>query len=426
VENEETEKRGRVVIIVIRCSSEYYCVIIRIVPASYIIMAALNVFENSTLIVEPESFEFHPALISELHKSMEQWCSVKTKTFLDKSPYLKVGINQTETAIIPQWITKDVEHSVFRMMEIGNALYHEEEGYERRATRRIFSFPYIESRGDKITRVRTDISLDEYDTLPNLLTADHKRLIKGESVYAQIISDAIAGPTHATDVQLLDPHSVLLLRYLEKHRIKVQALTAVPLFAQWAITHDLVDDDTVVVSPDIGAISRSSYLAELLGLPLVVCDKWRPQHNASQVSLRYGSVKKKRAIGLDDVIDSAGTICEGAEVLKNEGVSELIVMSTSGKFSGPAISRLDNAIHSGLISRVVVTDNLPSFAKGRMLGTAFDYVSIAPLLVSGLLTMMDDNADENTYGLRPFLMRDELPVEAYTRIQSQFNLPPLE
>ncbi len=389
-------------------------------------MAALRQFEDSTLIVEPDSFDFHPGFISELHQSMQQWCSVKTKTFLDNSPYLKVGIDQTETAVVPQWITKDVERSVFRMMEIGNALYHEEEGYNQRAHRRFFTFPYIESRGDKITRVRAEVGTDEYDMLPQLITADHKRLIKGEAVYAEIIADAIVGPTHATDVQLLDPHSVLLYRYLEQYTLNVQALTAVPLFAQWAISHDLVDNNTVVVSPDIGAISRSSYLAELLGLPLVVCDKWRPQHNASQVAIRFGNVEGKRAIGLDDVIDSAGTICEGAEVLKNEGVSELIVMSTSGKFSGPAISRLDHAIHLGLISRLIVTDNLPSFAKGKMLGPAFDYVSVVPLLVNGMMTMLDPNADEDTYGIRPYVMRNELPIEAYARIQSQFNLPPLE
>lgn len=378
------------------------------------------------LVVEPDSLDFHPAYIAELHDALSRWCSVKTKTFLDKSPYLKIGINSTETAVVPLWITEDMKSSVFRMMEIGNALSHEEGEYEKRAARRIFTFGYIESRGDKITRVRPDVLPDEYDAIQTLLTADHKRMVIGETVYAELIADAIAGPAHVTDVQLLDPHSVLLLRYLHKHDLRVQALTAVPLFARWAIENNMVDEDTVVVSPDLGALSRSSYLAELLNLPLVVCDKWRPQHNASRVALKHGMVRGKRALGLDEVIDSGGTIYEGAEVLSEEGVRELVVMSSGAKFSGPAISRFDKAIQKGIISRLVVTDSLPSYAKGRMLGPRFDSISVVPLMTRGLLTLLDPDADEDTYGIRPFLLRDETPIEAYARIQQQFDLPPLE
>lgn len=383
--------------------------------------------ERSEVIVDPDSFSFHPALLAELIQGGEfPWHNVKTTIFMDRSPYAKVGVGKLNAAVVPLWMTHDIGGFTFRMQEIGNALHHEEPGYAARTQTIYYVFPYFEGRGDKITRVRQDVVMDEDDSLPALVTGDHKRMVIGETVYAELLAEAIAKPGHGSGVLLLDPHSALVHRYMEKHIPRVLTLTAVPLFADWIHDHNLVNDNTVVVSPDLGAISRAGHLAQLLRVPLVICDKWRPQQNWSNMALRYGDVRGKRVIGMDEVIDTAGTITLGADVLHEEGADEVIVLSTSAIFSGPAIARLDKAIRDGKISYVVTTDNLPSYAKGRLLGPKYQSIPIAPLLGAGIKTLLDPNATSDTYGIRSSLFRNETPEEAYIRFQGEFNLPPLE
>lgn len=381
---------------------------------------------SDRLIVDPDAHSFHPNLMADLQLgSGLAWHSVKTSEFLDGSPYLKIGVGDLHTAVVPLWMTGDIKGALTRMQEIGNALAHEEQGYSRRAKEIFYVFPYLEGRGDQITRVREDVLRDEYDFV-EILGEEKMRKVTGEAVYAEMFAEAVAGPGHATMVLLLDPHSVLVHRYMKQHVDRTLTLTAVPLFADWIRSQNLVDEETVVVAPDIGSISRAVHLAELLDVPLVVCNKWRPKHNSSLVTLRHGSVKGKRAIGIDEVIDSGGTITEGAAVLHNEGARELIVCSTSAKFSGPAISRFDKAIQNGHISRVVTTDTLPSFAKGRFLAEHFYSISIAPLLLAGMKSLLCPETGEDLYGIAPFVFRDETPQEAYMRLQDRFNLPPLE
>ncbi|MBI4065382.1 ribose-phosphate diphosphokinase [Candidatus Gottesmanbacteria bacterium] len=389
-----------------------------------------------TVVVSPQFHEFHPDLMAPIALGLDGWVGVKTDEFMDRSPYAKVGQAIRGAAVIPVWLTAPMADSVMRTMELGNALTHHEQGYDARAEELVYVLPFAEGRSDKITQVRRDVKPDESDMWPVLATLDGDRwMVAGETIYAEMFADMIAHVAKASKLLLFEPHSALVHRYFVKNfnekfgngDSRVLTLSAVPLFADWLRVNDKVDENTVVLAPDIGALSRAGYLAQILGVPLVICDKWRPKHNSAQVSLKYGNVCGKRVIGVDDIIDTAGTIIDGARVIREEeGASELYVFSTSAKFSGPAISRLDEALRTGLINEVVVTDNLPTANKGKILGSmGFKIIPIADLLLRGIKTLLDPEATFDTYGIRPYLFTNETSLEAYHRLQRQFSLPPL-
>ena len=385
--------------------------------------------EDHRVIVNPEAFDFHPQLMAEFARELNGWVSEKTERFSDGSPYAKVGGELAPTAVVPLWLSGHIEQQLFRLMEIGNALTHEEPGYPRRVDNILYVFPYLEGRGDQISRVRPDVRKDSYDAISDILTPDgERRMVTGETVYAEMFAETIAGPGRGSRALLLDTHSALVQRYMEKKIRKVLTLSAVRLFAERLLKEELVTENTVVASPDFGALSRAALLAELIHRPLVLCDKWHPVHNNSYVSLRFGDVRGKRVIGIDEVVDTASTIVEGAKVLVDEeGATDVIVMSTGAKLTGPAISRLDRAFRDGNITKVIFTDSLPSANKASIFGPdRFSLINIGPLLIRGIKTLLDPKATLDTYGVAPYVLPDETPLEAYLHYQKQFDLPPLD
>ncbi len=99
-------------------------------------------------------------------------------------------------------------------------------------------------------------------------------------------------------------------------------------------------DDFIVVSPDIGSVNRSRKVAERLGCPLAIIDKRRPKANVMEVMNIIGNVEGKRCLLVDDMIDTAGTIVQGAEALVKAGAKEIKACCTHAVLSGPAIERL--------------------------------------------------------------------------------------
>ena len=115
-------------------------------------------------------------------------------------------------------------------------------------------------------------------------------------------------------------------------------------------------DDLVVVSPDVGGVARARAFAKKLNdAPLAIIDKRRQAHNVAEVMNLIGDVRGKTAVLVDDMIDTAGTICEGARLLRREGAKEVYACATHAVFSHPAIERLS----SGLFEEVIVTNTIP-------------------------------------------------------------------
>ena len=112
----------------------------------------------------------------------------------------------------------------------------------------------------------------------------------------------------------------------------------------------------IVVSPDVGGVVRARAIAKQIDdLDLAIIDKRRPQANVTKVMNVIGDVSGKTCIMVDDIVDTAGTLCTAAEALKDEGASAVVCYITHAVFSGPAIERIQNS-H---IDRMVVTDTIP-------------------------------------------------------------------
>jgi ribose-phosphate pyrophosphokinase len=116
-----------------------------------------------------------------------------------------------------------------------------------------------------------------------------------------------------------------------------------------------VAEKLVVVSPDAGRAKLANHFAERLGATLAVLTKQRPDHNEAEVTLLIGDVEGRAAILIDDMIDTAGTLCAGAKVVKDAGATRVFAAATHGLLSGRAVERLEESV----IEQVVISDTVP-------------------------------------------------------------------
>ncbi len=122
------------------------------------------------------------------------------------------------------------------------------------------------------------------------------------------------------------------------------------------------DEDYVVVSPDHGSVNRARKVAERLNCPMAIIDKRRPKANVMEVMNIIGNVEGKKCLMIDDMIDTAGTICQGAQALADKGAEEIYACCTHAVLSGPALERLEKSP----IKELVVLDTI-QLPKEKML-----------------------------------------------------------
>jgi ribose-phosphate pyrophosphokinase len=127
-----------------------------------------------------------------------------------------------------------------------------------------------------------------------------------------------------------------------------------PMLTQWFIDQDLTEE-LVIVSPDAGRVKVARNFARKVGVHWAVMEKERPAQQVAEIGYVVGDVKGKTAVLVDDMIDTAGTLCAAAETVREEGAARVIACATHGVFSDPAFERLES---SG-IERIVVTDTIP-------------------------------------------------------------------
>ncbi|MBR5995461.1 MAG: ribose-phosphate pyrophosphokinase [Eubacteriaceae bacterium] len=156
--------------------------------------------------------------------------------------------------------------------------------------------------------------------------------------------------------------------------IPMDALTAQPIIVDHVKNSGYDLDNLVVVAPDVGSVKRSRSLAERLGCPLAIIDKRRPQANVSEVMNVIGDVVGKDVLMIDDMIDTAGTICGAANALKELGAKSITAGCTHPLFNGEAPKRLMESA----IDRIIVTDTVPLTEEKNI--DKVVVVSIAPLL----------------------------------------------
>ena len=134
--------------------------------------------------------------------------------------------------------------------------------------------------------------------------------------------------------------------------IPVDNIYATPLFL--ADIHKQSYDDVIVVSPDVGGVVRARALAKQLNTDLAIVDKRRPEANVSEVMQIIGDIKGKCCVIVDDICDTAGTLCHAADALKDKGASAVYAYITHPIFSGKA----DQNIIDSTIDGIIVTDTI--------------------------------------------------------------------
>ena len=135
--------------------------------------------------------------------------------------------------------------------------------------------------------------------------------------------------------------------------MKMTELSSLRVVADYFKSLNLNPEKTVVVSPDLGGVKRADKLAKELGCEKAIIYKNRTGHNQAVAETLLGDVRGKDCIIYDDIIDTAGTITQAAEMLKRNGANKIYISASHGLFNGPAIERLKNAP----IEEVVVTNS---------------------------------------------------------------------
>ncbi|MCL2818226.1 MAG: ribose-phosphate pyrophosphokinase [Actinomycetia bacterium] len=200
-----------------------------------------------------------------------------------------------------------------------------------------------------------------------------KKSAAREPITARLVADllTVAG---ADSIITMDLHQGSIQGFFN---VPVNHLTALGILADYFKSLKL--DEMVVVSPDVGRAKASKKLSELLGCHLAIMHKVRPEHNEAEISHVIGKVEGKTCIVVDDMIDTAGTICNGATALLKKGATGVYLGATHGIFSGPAFERIKNADIDGC----VVTNTIDIDEKIAK-DSGITVLSVAPMFANAI------------------------------------------
>lgn len=186
-----------------------------------------------------------------------------------------------------------------------------------------------------------------------------------DPITAKLVADLITR-AGAERVIAMDLHAGQIQGFFD---IPVDHLPGIPIIARYFKQKKIADG--VVVSPDLGGMTRARDLAERLGMSLAVIDKRRPAPNVSEVMNIIGEVNGKEAILIDDLIDTAGTITQGAAELIKRGAKSVYACCTHPVLSGPARERItDSPINELVVTNTIPLDNSMKLDKIKVLSVA--------------------------------------------------------
>lgn len=172
-----------------------------------------------------------------------------------------------------------------------------------------------------------------------------------DPISAKLVANllTIAG---ADRILTMDLHAPQIQGFFD---IPVDHLLGLPIIAEYFKEKFAGMDDIVVVSPDVGSVTRSRKVAERLDCPLAIIDKRRPKANVSEVMNIIGDIRNKKVVLVDDMIDTGGTIVNGANALIEAGAKEVYASCTHGVLSGPAIQRISESAIKELVTLNTIT-----------------------------------------------------------------------
>ena len=197
-----------------------------------------------------------------------------------------------------------------------------------------------------------------------------RKIAPRTSISAKLVSNLIT-KAGADRVVTVDLHAGQIQGFFD---IPVDNLFATPIFARH-IKKNLKRSNFICVAPDIGGTERARALGKILDCGIAIVDKRRPAPGKSQVMNVVGYVKDKTCIIVDDIVDSAGTLCNAAKAIKNKGAKEIAAYITHGVFSGESMVKISKSP----IKRLVVTDSIEPMQTIKN-SAKINILSVAPLL----------------------------------------------
>ena len=202
-----------------------------------------------------------------------------------------------------------------------------------------------------------------------------------DPITAKLVADILTS-AGADRVLTMDLHAAQIQGFFD---IPVDHLYGAPILAKYF--KKKMDENWVVVSPDVGSVGRARNFASRVDAALAIVDKRRPKANAIEVMNVIGDVKDKCCVMLDDMIDTAGTICQGAEALVKNGAKEVYACCTHGVLSGPAMDRLT----ASPIKEVVVLDtiDLPEEVKNN---PKVKVLSVSKIIAKAITSIYSDSS----------------------------------
>jgi ribose-phosphate pyrophosphokinase len=212
-----------------------------------------------------------------------------------------------------------------------------------------------------------------------------------EPITAKLVADmlTVAGAERVVSVDL---HSGQIQGFFD---MPVDHLTAMPIQVDY-LRRTTDPENLVVVSPDSGGVKAAKRFANEVGADLAFVNKFRPRGVANETVAAnlIGEVGGRSCVLLDDMIDTAGTICASAELLREQGATDVWAMATHGVLSGPAIDRLKNSS----LTKVVLTNTLPLPSEKQM--PKIEVLSVAPIFARAVRSVFEDKSVSDIFGGR--------------------------
>ena len=277
-------------------------------------------------------------------------CDARVERFNDQEIFVEVYENvRGEDMFIIQSTSNPANDNLMELLIIADAL-------KRSSASRITAvIPYFGyARQDRRTKARTPIS-------------------------AKLVADMI-GQSGIERVLTMDLHAAQIQGFFD---LPVDNLSASPVFALDIMHHFEGNmDDIMVVSPDVGGVARARELAQRIRAPLSIVDKRREKPGEVAEMTVIGDVTGKRCLIVDDICDTAGTLCKAAEVLMDAGATEVHSYITHGVLSGPAVERITNSVMKSL----VITDSIEPTAAVKACAN-IRIVPTAPVFAQSILNI---------------------------------------
>lgn len=201
-------------------------------------------------------------------------------------------------------------------------------------------------------------------------------------ISAKLVANLIT-TAGADRVLTLDLHAGQIQGFFD---IPVDNLYAAPVFTK-DIEEKCNGDDLVIVSPDVGGVIRARAIAKRLNADLAIIDKRRERAGVSEVMNIIGEVGDRRCILVDDIVDSAGTLCNAAIALKEQGAASVSAYVTHGVLSGGAVAR----VTSSPMEAMICTDSIMATEAVRV-SHNISHLTIAPLMAEALKRISDESS----------------------------------